>query len=169
MRTFSLMSLLCLASACLICRCCLAAEPDSSLDALLAKWKEAWREYRMPVTGTVSATKKKDKADISINLRQPQDSFVVGQPMPLTVVFKNKVKRDLRITGFSPESSCPERGFNWIHTDFLRGHTTVERAETRTTEVVGHTVIRQITGRRSHRHQADPPQEPVIHTQGPCF
>jgi hypothetical protein len=46
---------------------------------------------------------EESKPEIAITLEKPGSDFVLGQPIPLTVVFQNNLKRDVRIEDFNPE------------------------------------------------------------------
>ena len=49
------------------------------------------------------ASENGSKPEIAITLEQPKADFVLGKPIPLTVVFQNNLERDVRIEDFNPE------------------------------------------------------------------
>ncbi len=80
------------------------------------------------------ASKKETKPEIALTLKQPKAEFVLGQPMPLTVVFQSNLKRDVEIEGFHPEVghhlSC-----RTVCADGPRGGSVTSRMVTAGTEI----------------------------------
>lgn len=81
-----------------------------------------------------SASDKGKRPDIAITLKGPAGELVLGKPIPLTVVFQNNLKRDVRIEGFHPETGHYIAGCV-VCADGPRGGSVTSRTVKTTTEI----------------------------------
>jgi hypothetical protein len=81
-----------------------------------------------------SASEKETKPEITITLKQPEAGLVLGQPIQLTVVFQNNLKRDVQIEGFHPETGHYISG-HMVCADGPRGGAVTSRTVIATTKI----------------------------------